>query len=140
VKEISQITGLSYSTVGRGLEKIGAERVAFSWPIEWMIKEGSVPSEPEALPLIGPAHDGRVAVGVKHVDNLVSTWNEKVASMGAIIASLKITPESDPKDLVGHFTSAASTFANLAYTLGGVASKPDWFELAGGNLEDFQVN
>ena len=126
VKDISQITGLSYSTVGRALTQLSVEPVANSWPVKWKIT-GDVPKvldKPEGV----------------FIDTLASRWEAGRDRIGSGISALKMLPDSDPKDLAKSFEEAADTMSNAAYTLREVANKPDWFELIGGNLEDYQVN
>lgn len=137
IPEIVQITGLSYSTVKRGLESMDAELVAGTWPHKWKLDVTGLPTE---MPLVGPTRDGRVAVGIGHVDNLVATWNAGVEAFGQTIAQFTIEPTDDPRHVAEQAAKAASTLASLAYTLAQFSTKPDWFELSGGNLEDDQVS
>ena len=127
VKDISQLTGLSYSTVGRALAQIGVEAVKDSWPVKWRMS-GDVPVVPTK------AQPG------EFIDTLASKWEDGRNRIGSGIASIKVRPDSNPKELAEKFEQAANTMTNAAYTLREVANKPDWFELLGGNLEDHQVN
>ena len=127
VKDISQLTGLSYSTVGRALAQIGVEAVKDSWPVKWRMS-GDVPVVPTK------AQPG------EFIDNFVSRWQDGRNKLGKGIVGIEVRPDSDPKEVADQFSQAASTLTNAAYTLREVANKPDWFELIGGNLDDYQVN
>lgn len=138
IPAIVQTTGLSYSTVKRALDTLSAQQVEGTWPIEWKI--GTTGKLPKTMPEVGPELAGRVAVGVKKIDNLVSMWNERRQQLGMAWAALEIKPTDDPKKLAEGFATAASTLANLANTIQSVATKPDWFTLAGGELEQDKVS
>lgn len=124
-REIEQRTGLSYNTVLTALGILGAEQVPDTKPRKWKMATGVVTIKTET--------------GV-FIDTLASKWASGRDRISNGIGSIEVLPDSDPKDLARYFEDAARTMNNAAYTLREVANKPDWFELIGGNLEDYQVN
>jgi len=137
IPEIVASTGISYSTVYRALQELGAERIEDTYPFEWKLPGAdAVKSVTSTLAKVGPDHDERVAVGIKHVDSMVSKWNAKRVEIAKEIASMSIDMTDNPADLARSFGVLAGTFANISKVLDDVSGKPDWFELAGGSLDE----
>lgn len=129
-RKISQVTRLSYSTVRRGLEEIGAERVPDTWPVEWKIDASQVRREPE----LGKG-DMRVSIPIREYHDWPQRWEEARESLAMNIAALQITPQDDPKALAVAFQRGATSLASIAYAIDQVANRPDWYSLIGGELE-----
>lgn len=129
--KISHVTGLSYSTVRRGLDELGATRVPNTWPIEWKIDTSQI-ARPE--PELGEG-DMRVSIPIRESDDWPQRWEAAREALAVSIAGLQITPQDDPKALAVAFQRGATSLASIAYAIDQVANRPDWYTLIGGELE-----
>ena len=131
IQRLQAHTKLSYATVKRALQEIGAKPVAGTWPVEWTI-ELDKPRAFDGVPDLRRTPDEpRVIVPLRSIDNLVSMWNKSAAHVTSKLADIVLTSDTKPAEVIETFRNAAELFASVTLQLEQVADKPDWLTLLG---------
>lgn len=124
--EIAMLVNRSFETTRHALSVVGAKRVDDSYPTEWTIDDGFVPSSVRKAP--SKFSEIEYTVSTKPVDMLVTAWNSSRANLAKSITDMEITPDSDPKDVALKLGTVAGSIAALSCLLDDVATRPDWYD------------
>lgn len=122
-EEIMAGTGLSRATVYKALKELQAERVDGTWPYEYEIVP-KTDEQAEELPT-----------------TTLKKWNDAVRTspgFGSYIGELfrEIHPDSDVHDYVARLNEAIGVMSKIRNTLEPHVDKPEWYILAGGEIEE----
>lgn len=133
VQYIRAHADLSYSTVKRALDELGATQVSGTWPVEWTIER-----QLATMPDIRRGSDEQtVLVPLREIDTLPSMWNRSAANVTEKLAAVKLNEKTPLPETIETFRNAAELFASITYQLEQVADKPDWLTELGTEPEQF---
>lgn len=129
IAQMAADTGLSYSTIQRGLTSVKADQIEGTWPIEWSM--APVSSAATSSPFVAD-ETTTPSVPALAIDpeELAKRWLAGRQQQADFLAGVDLTDETaDPAAMAEGLRVILSTVSTLLRELDAVKDRPDWVDV-----------